>query len=184
MDCRIRMRTILRAVRPEAPELPDAEDEVARTGLYIIRNAGGRAQEALRSIIVSQSLLNTTDIHVVHHLGCGMAGHSEESLRGVLLEEIAPPEAVARGITMHQLAQYQFLPIRSGVCIHDAAESVRVDMALLKNHPLIRTGTNIRGWLYLNIDRPPGEHKLMSVDAQTPNPDPLDHRAECCRPRE
>ncbi|CAE6531027.1 unnamed protein product [Rhizoctonia solani] len=189
MDCRIRMRTIIQAVRPEAPNLPDVEDAVERTGLYILRNAGGRAQEALRSIIVSQNLLNTTDIHVVHHLGCGMANRSEEGLRETLLQKLVPSaeDTLTRGITMHQLSQYQFLPIRSDICIHRAADSVFNDMELLRNHPLIKKGTNIRGWLYENIDGPPANHKMTSVEGiGRPGHEPANQcyertcRRECC----
>ncbi|KDN47476.1 hypothetical protein RSAG8_03616, partial [Rhizoctonia solani AG-8 WAC10335] len=86
---------------------------------WVVRNAGGRAREALRSIIVSQNLLNTTDIHVIHHTKCGMAGHSEESLRLAILDKFMPnnPEA-NRPNTMHQLSQRQFLPIHNQRCTH------------------------------------------------------------------
>ncbi|KAH7343240.1 hypothetical protein B0J17DRAFT_168859 [Rhizoctonia solani] len=194
MDCRIRMKTIIKAVRPtpsgegaKALELPDVEDEIARTGLYILRNAGGRAQEALRSIIVSQNLLGTTDIHVVHHLGCGMANNSEEGLRETLLQRLAPSgeaDMVTRSITMHQLAQYQFLPIRSDICVHRAADSVFNDMELLRNHPLIKKGTNIKGWLYENIQLDPSRHSMKSVeDIPRPSsgPEPMCTEATCER---
>ncbi|CAE6472977.1 unnamed protein product [Rhizoctonia solani] len=161
------MRKIIETVRPDLPKseepgaLADVEDSVARTGLYILRNAGGRAQEALRSIIVSQALLNTTDIHVIHHLGCGMAGHSEEGLRKELLDRIAPPltDPVTRAAVTLQLAQHQFLPI-----LADADEAVRVDVRFLRNHPLIRKDTKVKGWLYVDIHKPPNEHHLRSVD--------------------
>ncbi|CAE6416071.1 unnamed protein product [Rhizoctonia solani] len=202
MDCRIRMKTIIKAVRPpptgeeaKALEEQDVEDTVARTGLYILRNAGGRAQEALRSIIVSQNLLHTTDIHVVHHLGCGMANNSEEGLRETLLRELAPSEddMVTRSITMHQLAQYQFLPIRSDICIHRAADSVFNDMELLRNHPLIKRGTNIRGWLYENIHLDPRQHSMRPVEgiprsSSGPAPNCIEdmcerkHSGQDCRP--
>ncbi|KAJ1309208.1 hypothetical protein OPQ81_004877 [Rhizoctonia solani] len=166
-QCRIRMRTIIKAIRPETPNLPDVDDEIPRNGLYILCNAGGRAQEALRSIIVAQSFLETTDIHVAHHLGCGMAGHSEEGLRGALLDRIAPrppSDLVARGIVMHQLPQYHFLPIRSGNNVEDASEAVRDDVRLLRNHLLIRDDVQVKGWLYLGIGGPPSEHRLKNVD--------------------
>lgn len=35
---------------------------------HIIRNAGGRTVEALRSIIISQQLLGTREIVVLHHV--------------------------------------------------------------------------------------------------------------------
>lgn len=35
---------------------------------HVIRNAGGRVTDALRSIIISQQLLGTREIVVVHHV--------------------------------------------------------------------------------------------------------------------
>jgi len=35
---------------------------------HVIRNAGGRAADALRSIIISQQLLGTTEIVIIHHV--------------------------------------------------------------------------------------------------------------------
>lgn len=32
-----------------------------------IRNGGGRAVEAIRSLVCSQELLGTREIHVIHH---------------------------------------------------------------------------------------------------------------------
>ncbi len=40
---------------------------------HCVRNAGGRASEdALRSIVISQRLLGTKEVHIIHHTGCGM----------------------------------------------------------------------------------------------------------------
>lgn len=35
---------------------------------HVIRNAGGRAIEAVRSIVISQQLLGTREIVVIHHV--------------------------------------------------------------------------------------------------------------------
>lgn len=35
---------------------------------HVIRNAGGRAIDALRSIIISQQLLGTREVIVIHHV--------------------------------------------------------------------------------------------------------------------
>jgi len=35
---------------------------------HVIRNAGGRVTDALRSIIISQQLLGTREIIIVHHV--------------------------------------------------------------------------------------------------------------------
>src|ERR671937_2048304 len=47
---------------------------------HVIRNAGGRVQDALRSIVVSQRLLGTNEILVIHHTHCGMQGLANEDL--------------------------------------------------------------------------------------------------------
>lgn len=39
---------------------------------HVIRNAGGNAKDALRSILISQHLLGTREIILVKHTGCGM----------------------------------------------------------------------------------------------------------------
>ena len=40
---------------------------------HVIRNAGGRASEdAIRSLVISERLLGTTEIVVIHHTDCGM----------------------------------------------------------------------------------------------------------------
>ena len=41
---------------------------------HILRNAGGRASDALRSLVVSSHLLGTREIGVVHHTDCGLEG--------------------------------------------------------------------------------------------------------------
>lgn len=35
---------------------------------HVIRNAGGRASDALRSVIISQQLLGTQEVVVIHHV--------------------------------------------------------------------------------------------------------------------
>lgn len=51
---------------------------------HVIRNAGGRASDALRSVIISQRLLGTREIVVVHHSDCGMLTFNDEELRGII----------------------------------------------------------------------------------------------------
>lgn len=35
---------------------------------HVIRNAGGRAADAIRSVIISQQLLGTREIVIIHHV--------------------------------------------------------------------------------------------------------------------
>ena len=56
---------------------------------HIIRNAGGVAKDALRSIIISQRLLGTREIAVFHHTDCGMVKFTTPQLRDILKDEAA-----------------------------------------------------------------------------------------------
>jgi carbonic anhydrase len=54
-----------------------------RTGeAHIIRNAGGLAtDDAIRSLVISQTLLGTEEIIVIEHTGCGMLTFKDEAVR-------------------------------------------------------------------------------------------------------
>ncbi|KAF8845369.1 carbonic anhydrase [Paxillus ammoniavirescens] len=104
---------------------------------HVIRNAGGLAKEAVRSLVISQRLLGTEDILVIHHSDCGMLTFTNEFLRNQLTEAHPGNPAVAnaaRGI--------EFGPFG------DLDESVKGDVAYLKNHPLIQQKGTITGWVY------------------------------------
>lgn len=46
----------------------------------MIRNAGGRVQEALRSLVISRRPLGTKEVMVIHHADCGMLAFVNEEL--------------------------------------------------------------------------------------------------------
>ncbi|KAJ5702149.1 hypothetical protein N7488_009697 [Penicillium malachiteum] len=48
---------------------------------HITRNAGGRVSDALRSIVISQQLLGTREIIIVHHTDCGMLTFTDDDIR-------------------------------------------------------------------------------------------------------
>ncbi len=55
---------------------------LAEGDAHVVRNAGGRASDdALRSLVISQQLLGTREVLVVHHTDCGMLTFSNEQLR-------------------------------------------------------------------------------------------------------
>lgn len=54
---------------------------------HVIRNAGGRLAEGLRSVIISQRLLGTREVVVIHHTDCGMLTFSDDDLRSQLRKE-------------------------------------------------------------------------------------------------
>jgi len=98
---------------------------------HVIRNAGGRAADALRSLVISEQLLGTTSIVVIHHTDCGMLTFSNEDLHTKLRQEL---QADADTI--------DFLPF------HDVEQSVRDDVSLLRNSPLIPRSVDITGFIY------------------------------------
>src|SRR5690348_15860649 len=105
---------------------------LAEGDAHVIRNAGGRASDdAIRSLVISQQLLGTNTVVVVHHTDCGMLTFSNTDLRAKLKQELgANPEHI------------DFLPFQ------DLEQSVRDDVATLKNSPLIPKSVSISGFIY------------------------------------
>jgi carbonic anhydrase len=63
---------------------------------HVIRNAGGVAtDDAIRSLAISQRLLGTREIILIHHTDCGMLTFSDDGFRESIREEtgIKPPWA-------------------------------------------------------------------------------------------
>ncbi|HEX5818105.1 MAG TPA: carbonic anhydrase [Gemmatimonadales bacterium] len=98
---------------------------------HVIRNAGGRAHEALRSLVISQRLLGTREVVVIHHTDCGMVTFTDDELRDKVREDL--------GADASHIA---FLPFK------DLEESVRQDVAYLRASPLIPADVPIRGFVY------------------------------------
>ncbi len=99
---------------------------------HIIRNAGGRASEdALRSLVISERLLGTREIVVIHHTECGMMTFTNAQLAEQIQQELG----VAIG-------ERDFLPFA------DLEQSVRDDVMLLRASPLIPKEIPISGAIY------------------------------------
>jgi carbonic anhydrase len=98
---------------------------------HVIRNAGGRASDALRSLIISQQLLGTRTIAVIHHTDCGMLTFSNGDLYQKLQQEF---HADASAI--------DFLPFKN------LEQSVRDDIAEIKSSPFILEETTFAGYIY------------------------------------
>ena len=98
---------------------------------HVIRNAGGRAADALRSLIISEQLLGTTHIVVIHHTDCGMLTFSNQDLHTKLQQEL---HANADNI--------DFLPFSN------LEQSVRDDVTFLRNSPFIPQSIDISGFVY------------------------------------
>jgi carbonic anhydrase len=98
---------------------------------HIIRNAGGRAQDALRSLVISQRLLGTNEIAVIHHTECGSLTFSNRDLHARVKQDLGA-----------DATDIDFLPFS------DLEDSVREDVSFLVSSPLIPANVIIRGFIY------------------------------------
>ncbi|WP_423923461.1 beta-class carbonic anhydrase [Candidatus Poriferisodalis sp.] len=111
-------------------------DPLAALGLsvgeaHIVRNAGGVVtDDVIRSLCISQQLLGTREILVIHHSGCGMCGLDETTFRAVLRERTGKQPDWSIG------------------SFADPAEDVHIAIAALRASPFIEHNTAIRGFVY------------------------------------
>ncbi|KAF8912965.1 carbonic anhydrase [Gymnopilus junonius] len=103
----------------------------------VIRNAGGSAKDALRSIVISQRLLGTREIAVFHHTGCGMLTFTNESIRDKVKSEAPGDSTVAQAVD-----DIDFL------AFSQVEKSVKDDVNFLKGNPLVLKDTELTGWIY------------------------------------
>ena len=111
-------------------------DPAASLGLregdaHVIRNAGAVVTgDVLRSLVVSNRLLETEEVFVVAHTGCGMLNFTDDELRARLREET--------GADPGELDFHAF---------SDLAESVRASVARVRESPFLG-GVRVSGWIY------------------------------------
>lgn len=99
---------------------------------HILRNAGGRVTEdMIRSLVISQQQMGTREIVVLHHTDCGAQTFDNEDFQEHLKCEL--------GV---DVSGQDFLPFQ------DIDESVREDMKLLRECPLIPDDVIISGAVY------------------------------------
>ena len=99
--------------------------------VHVIRNAGGVAKEALRSLVISQRLLGTNAIMVLHHTECGMLALQNEEVHVRVKDDLGTDSS-----------HIDFMPFA------DLEQSVRDDVDFLKSSPLIADESEIRGFVY------------------------------------
>jgi carbonic anhydrase len=97
---------------------------------HVIRNAGGVASEdALRSLIISQRLLGTEEIILIHHTDCGMETFTDDGVK----EQI--------------LADTGLRPSFALEAFPDAEADVKQTAARIKAKPFLPK-KNLRGFVY------------------------------------
>jgi len=97
---------------------------------HVIRNAGGVVtDDEIRSLAISQHLLGTEEIILIHHTDCGMLTFTDEQFSGQLKEKTGEePEWSPRAFS-------------------DVDEDVRDSIRRIKDSPFI-PNKNVRGFVY------------------------------------
>ncbi|MGH2705677.1 MAG: beta-class carbonic anhydrase [Actinomycetota bacterium] len=98
---------------------------------HVIRNAGGVAtDDAIRSIVISQRLLGTKELILVHHTDCGMLTFTDDQVKGQIAAEtgIRPPFALE--------------------AFGDLEGDVRQSIARIKASPFVLHKDAVRGFVY------------------------------------
>ena len=97
----------------------------------MIRNAGGVvSDDAIRSLAISQNLLGTEEIVLIHHTDCGMLTFTDDELASKLEEETGSrPEWKAH-------------------CFGDLDDDLRNCIARIREDPFIPRTENVRGFVY------------------------------------
>ena len=98
---------------------------------HIIRNAGGRVADAIRSLVVSQTMLGTEEVAIIHHTQCGMATFTDAELRQKLRAE---RQAIADNIAF--------------LAFTDLEQAIRDDITIYGQSPLLRQDIPVRGFVY------------------------------------
>ena len=99
--------------------------------VHIMRNAGGVVtDDVIRSLAISQRLLGTEEIILVHHTDCGMQTFRDDDLKDRIEAEtgLRPPFALEAFVDVH--------------------EDVRQSMRRLHASPFIPVKEHIRGFVY------------------------------------
>ncbi|KAF6231069.1 hypothetical protein HO173_010769 [Letharia columbiana] len=102
---------------------------------HVIRNAGGNARDALRSLVISEQLLGTNEILLIKHTGCGMLTFKNEDAHAVVEKNLG-----AAG--QQELSGLDFQPFP------DLEKAVEDDVKYLKASKAIPDSIMISGWVY------------------------------------
>ena len=98
---------------------------------HILRNAGGLVSEdMLRSLVLSQRLLQTREVILMHHTNCGLHGADEVALQKEIVAETG-----------------ETLPYDIGA-FDNIDEAVRNAIARVREHPFLPHRDHVRGFVY------------------------------------
>ena len=97
---------------------------------HVIRNAGGIvAEDTIRSLAISQHLLGTEEIILIHHTDCGMVTFTDEQLADILEKEAGER------------------PSWKANAFPDAEQDVRDSIKRITDSPFIKNKGSVRGFV-------------------------------------
>ena len=98
---------------------------------HVIRNAGGVVtDDEIRSLAISQRLLGTKEVVLIHHTDCGMLTFTDEEFKQALVDDTGvEPGWVAESFT-------------------DLDDNVRESIGRIKESPFIPNKDQIRGFVF------------------------------------
>jgi carbonic anhydrase len=98
---------------------------------HVIRNAGGViTDDEVRSLAISQRLLGTEEIVLIHHTDCGMLTFTDDEFKRSIQDELGiKPEWAAEAFA-------------------DVDEDVRQSLARVNASPFIPKKDSVRGFVY------------------------------------
>jgi carbonic anhydrase len=98
---------------------------------HVIRNAGGVVTEdEIRSLAISQRLLGTREVVLIHHTDCGMLGFSDDAFKRDILNET--------GVE----------PTWSAEPFSDLDEDVRKSALRITSSPFVPHRDQVRGFVF------------------------------------
>jgi carbonic anhydrase len=98
---------------------------------HVIRNAGGVAtDDAIRSLVISQRLLGTSEIVLIHHTDCGMLTFKDDDVKSKIESEVGIRPAFALE------------------AFGDVEADVRQSIARIEASPFIPNKASVRGFVY------------------------------------
>jgi carbonic anhydrase len=98
---------------------------------HVIRNAGGVVTEdAIRSLTISQRLLGTRSIILIHHTDCGMLTFRDDEVKAAIVSDVGirPPFALE--------------------AFTDLDDDVRQSIARVRSSPFLVATDDVRGFVY------------------------------------
>jgi carbonic anhydrase len=98
---------------------------------HVIRNAGGRASsDALRALGISQAVMHTREVMVIHHSDCALGRFSQAQLS----------ELVTAASGHHFAEEFG--------CFTDPIQAIAEDIERLRSCPYLPARDKVRGFMY------------------------------------